>query len=83
MKNYKVGDKVYLHWDDRRLRCPAEYIGMFKDKFGIDGWAYYFKPVYSPKPYAVVQINANELDGETTELIPFNYKPDAFGEVKC
>lgn len=82
IKNYGIGDIVYISLDCGQVCCPAEYIGRFKDKFGMPGWVYYFKPIGSPKPYTVIRINANELDGETTELMPFSDKPGSYGNVK-
>lgn len=82
IKNYRKGDIVYMSLDCGQHACPAEYIGRFKNRFGMTGWVYYFKPIGSPKPYVVIRINANELDGETTELIPFSLKPGSFGKVK-
>lgn len=81
-KNYKKGDIVYLCWKDKRLCCPAEYIGRFKDRFDVPGWIYCLKPLDNPEPYGVIQINANELDGKTVELIPFGCKPACYGKVK-
>lgn len=82
MKNYKKGDIVYMSMENGRACCPAEYIGRFKNRFGMPGWVYYFKPVGSPEPYSVIHINENELDGKTRALIPFGHKPDCFGKVK-
>lgn len=81
-KNYRRGDIVYMSSDCGQVCCPAKYIGRFKDKFGMPGWVYYFKPIGSPEPYVVIRINANELDGETTELMPFSEKPRSYGKAK-
>lgn len=78
-KNYRKGDIVYIDWVEHHGACPARYVGRFKDRFDINGWACYFEPISSPWPYATIY---GALDGKITELIPFSSKPPAYGKVK-
>lgn len=89
--DYEVGDTVYLNHTvvnrkgtrGRRRTCPAKYLGEFKDRFGMTGTAYCFKPVRSAKPYAIVQFEPEEVNGEIlSSVIPFSFKPCSRGKVK-
>lgn len=82
MKNYKKGDIAYMSMENGRACRPVKYTGRFKDRFDMPGWVYYFKPIDDPKPYMAIHIDASELDGVTTELIPFRNKPYCYGKVR-
>lgn len=89
--DYEVGDVVYLHYTvvtkegtrSRQGTCPAKYLGRFKDKFGLTGTVYCFKPIGSAEPYEAVQFKPEEVNGETlSSVIPFSFKPCCYGKVK-
>lgn len=89
--DYEVGDTVYISYTvvnrkgtlDRRRACPAKYLGELKDRFGMTGTTYCFKPVRSAKPYAIVQFEPEEVNGETlSSVIPFREKPASYGKFK-
>lgn len=92
MKNYKKDDVVYLNYDIKRefginkmhYTCPAKYLGRFKDKFGLTGTVYCFKPIGSAEPYEAVQFKPEEVNGEIlSSVVPFSEKPVCYGKVKC
>lgn len=89
--DYEVGDTVYLNHivvnrkgtRGRRRTCPAKYLGRFKDKFGLTGTVYCFKPIGSAEPYEAVRFKPEKVNGETlSSVIPFSSKPRCYGKVK-
>ena len=90
-RNYKKGDVVYLNYGIKCESginqicgtCPAKYLGRFKDKFGLTGTVYCFKPIGSAEPYEAVQFKPEEVNGELlSSVIPFSHKPGHYGKVK-
>lgn len=91
-KNYKKGEVVYLSYTTKREfgidqpcdTCPAKYLGRFKDKFGLTGTVYCFKPIGSAEPYEAVRFKPEEVNGEIlSSVVPFSEKPVCYGKVKC